>query len=510
MKIIVHYVLAVAILTVYGGQVDQMMAALPLINLGTSLLIAYAAAFCFRRMLENRIVILADYLSQPRRQFLLDFFLNIFAGLAAATLNMAIYGFSILSMLSLVYGIATYGFFIALDTSLTRERMILLSASEHGTFTSAPKRFRSITRRFLAVAVVTAISSTVVIILVISLDMAWLTRVGTEPASIWEATWDITYEILFIIGALLGHGVNLIYSYSRNLKLLFKNETRVLERVSRGDLNSLVPVITQDEFGLSAVHINSMIDGLRHRVKLLTALKLAEEVQRNLLPTAPLRMPGIDLSGTSIYCEETGGDYWDYLLLPDGRLGLVVADASGHGVDAALFMSTARAFLISGARHYESPANLIDEVNSHLCRDSEFSSRFISMFFLEIDAKGGTLTWVRGGHEPALLFNPVTLDFQELGGVGMALGITIDFEHKEYIQFGWEPETVIVIGTDGVSEARNSSGERFGTNRMKEIISRHAFEPAVRIQSALLQASQNFREGTPQEDDMTLLVVKLL
>ena len=510
MRIIIHYILAVAILTVYGSQVDQMMAALPLIDLGTSLLIAYAVAYGFRLLLEKRIVISADDLSQPRRQFLFDFSLNICAGLLAATHNIAIYGLSILSILSLAYGMATYGFFIALDTALARERMILLVASKHNAFTAAPMRFRSITRRFLAVTVVTAISGTVVIILVISLDMAWLTRVGTDPVSIGEAIWDITYEILFIIGALLGHGINLIYSYSRNLKLLFKNETRVLEGVSRGDLNSLVPVITQDEFGLSAVHINTMIEGLRHRIQLLTALKLAEEVQRNLLPTASLRMPGIDLSGTSIYCEETGGDYWDYLLLPDGRLGVVVADASGHGIDAALFMSTARAFLISGAGHYEGPANLIDEVNSYLCRDSDLTCRFISMFFLEIDATGGTLCWVRGGQEPALLFNPVTADFQELGGVGMALGVSIDFKHEEYSQFGWESETVIVIGTDGVSEARNSAGEQFGTDRMKEIILSHASEPAAYIQSALIQASQNFRDGTPQEDDMTLLVVKLL
>jgi sigma-B regulation protein RsbU (phosphoserine phosphatase) len=501
--------MAVAVLTVYGLQVDQMMAALPPMNLGATLLIPYAAVYGVRRLFEKRFVTSADDLSQPRRQLLLDFSLNICAGLLATTLNRAIYGFPILSMFGFVYGVAAYGFFIALDTALARERMVILVASHHHTSTVAPRRFSSMTRRLLIVAVVSAISVSVVIVLAISLDMAWLKRVGPDPASIEVAVWDITCEILFIIGALLGHGINLIFSYSRNLKLLFKNETRVLEKVSRGDLSCLVPVTTQDEFGLSAVHINSMIEGLRHRIQLLTALKLAEEVQRNLLPLAPLTMPGIDLSGTSIYCEETGGDYWDYLLLPGGRLGVVAADASGHGVDAALFMSTARAFLISGAKHYQGPANLLDEVNRYLCRDGDCTCRFISMFFLEIDVTGKTLCWVRGGHEPALLFNPFTADFQELGGVGMALGVTVDFKHKEYTQFGWESQTVIVIGTDGVSEARNSSGEPFGTNRMKEVIRSHASEPAACIQSALIQASQNFRGGTPQEDDMTLLVVKL-
>jgi len=509
-RIIVHYVLAVAICTVYGSQVDQMMAVLPPLNLWVDLLIAYATAYILRQLLEKRIVNPVDYLTQARRQFLFDFSLNIYAGLLAAFLNTVIQGFSILSMIALVYGVATYGFFIALDMALARERMIFLSASEHVAFTVAPKRFRSITHRFLVVMVVTAISVSVVIILVISLDMAWLTKVGTDPVSIGEAVWDITYEILFIIGALLGHGINLIFSYIRILKLLFKNETCVLEKVSRGDLNSLVPVITQDEFGLSAVHINSMIEGLRHRIQLLTSLKLAEEVQRNLLPVAPLTMPGIDLSGTSIYCEETGGDYWDYLLLPGGRIGVVVADASGHGVDAALFMSTARAFLISGARHYAGPANLLDEVNSYLIRDSEFTCRFISMFFLEIDATGRTLCWVRAGHKPALLFNPVTAGFQELRGAGMALGITADFKHEESTQVDWCSQTVIVISTDGISESRNHSGEAFGTHRIKEIIRRHASESADCIKSALIKASQDFRTGTPQEDDMTLLVVKLV
>lgn len=510
MRIIVHYVLAAFVLTVYGIQVDQMMAELPLINLGANLLIAYAAAYGFHQLFEKRIVTSADILSQPRRQFLFDFSLNTCAGLIAATLNIAIHGFPILSIFMLLYGAAAYGFFIALDMALERERMVIWVVSRRKIFNGAPKRFRSLTRHFLVVAVVTAISVSVVIILVISLDMAWLTRVGTDPASVGQASRDITYEILIIIGALLGHGINLIFSYSRNLKLLFRNETRVLERVSRGDLNWLVPVITQDEFGLSAVHINSMIEGLRHRIQLLSALKLAEEVQRNLLPGAPLTMPGIDLSGTSIYCEETGGDYWDYLLLPGQRLGVVVADASGHGVDAALFMSTARAFLISGARHYEGPANLLDEVNSCLCREGDFTCHFISMFFLEIDAAGRTLCWVRAGHEPALLFNPVTADSRELGGVGMALGVMVDFKYKEYTQFGWESQTVIVIGTDGVSEARNSSGEAFGTHRMQEIIRSHVAEPADCIKSAIVQAVQNFMDGTPQEDDITLAVIKLL
>jgi sigma-B regulation protein RsbU (phosphoserine phosphatase) len=113
---------------------------------------------------------------------------------------------------------------------------------------------------------------------------------------------------------------------------LFNNETDVLERVSRGDLSRTVPVATRDEFGVIAGHTNSMIRGLRHRTKLITALKLAEEVQQNFLPVSAPDHAGLDLNGTSIYYEETGGDYYEFFKLPKNNLGVVVADASDHGV----------------------------------------------------------------------------------------------------------------------------------------------------------------------------------
>jgi sigma-B regulation protein RsbU (phosphoserine phosphatase) len=164
------------------------------------------------------------------------------------------------------------------------------------------------------------------------------------------------------MAVLLALVVNLIVSYSRNLRLLFNNETDVLERVSRGDLSRTVPVATRDEFGVIAGHTNSMIQGLRHRTKMITALKLAEEVQQNLLPVSAPDHPGLDLSGTSIYCDETGGDYYDFFKLPNNNLGVVVADASDHGVGSALLMTTARAFLISGVQHFRGPTGQEDDV----------------------------------------------------------------------------------------------------------------------------------------------------
>jgi phosphoserine phosphatase RsbU/P len=486
------------------------MAELPPVSLGVHIFAAYLVVLALRRPLEKRWVTVADEVTQPKRQFVFDFLLGLAAGLMAASLNVMVHGFPAPSTLSLIYGVLIYSFFIALDMSLARERTIILSALAKRTTQAPPKRLYSMTRRFTLVAVATALCVSVVNLSVIARDMSWMTTVGTDPGAIRDAVLSVTYEVLFIMAVLLGLAINLIVSYSRNLKLLFENETGVLERVTNGDLSRLVPVATRDEFGLIAGHTNTMIEGLRHRIELITALKLAEEVQRTLLPAAPPRVPGLDLAGASIYCNETGGDYYDYVFLPTGRLGIVVADVSGHGIDAALFMASARAFLLSGIQAFKSPSLMARDVNRYVTRDSAATGRFMSMFFLEIDPAAKTLRWVRAGHEPAVVYNTAGAGFHELGGEGMAMGVVDDAEYRDYTRQGWEPGSVVVIGTDGITETRNTAGELFGSERVREVIRANAAAAAADIQAAVIQAVQTFRGDAPQEDDVTLVVVKLL
>jgi sigma-B regulation protein RsbU (phosphoserine phosphatase) len=475
-----------------------------------NILVAYTAAFVLRLKTESRMVASVDESRQPQRQFAFDFCLSLAAGLAASVLNILLYRFPVLSTLGLIYGVLIYGFFIALDMALDRERRIILKALKTNAGLPPPKRLYSMTRRFSLVAVVAAVCLSIVNLSVIARDMSWLTQVGTDPEATRAAIVSVTYEILFIMAVLLVLVVNLIISYSRNLKLLFENETSVLERVSRGDLSRMVPVATKDEFGLIAGHTNHMIAGLRHRFELMASLKLAEEVQRNLLPSGPPAIPGLDLAGTSIYCQETGGDYYDYFLLPNGRVGILVADVSGHGVDAALFMASARAFLIARAQEFKCPAQLVGDVNRYLARDSAPTGRFMSMFFLEIDPAAQWLRWVRAGHEPAVVYSPETGSFSDLGGEGMALGVEAEAHYQDYDRQGWEPGTVVVIGTDGITETRNTSDEFFGSKRVRAIIHSHATKSAAEIQSAVIDAVQAFRGEAPQEDDVTLVVLKLL
>ncbi|MGD8268978.1 MAG: SpoIIE family protein phosphatase, partial [Desulfobacterales bacterium] len=376
------------------------METLPPVILGAIIFGAFTAVGVLRRPLERIIVGQAPVTDQPKRQIALEVSLCLLAGIIGATVNTIWYDFPAASAISLLFGCVVVGFFIAIDMALDRERRNILTTLNSRRSLQLGDRLFPVTRKFFLVAVSTALFVTVVIVLVITRDIVWLSKIEQSESALIDAQLSVSYEIFFIMAILLAMVINLIYSYSKNLKILFQNETSVLERVSRGDLSNLVPVATNDEFGLIAAHTNSMIQGLRHRIRLISALKLAEEVQRNLLPTHAPKIPGLDISGISIYCDETGGDYYDYLTFPDGRLGIVVADASDHGVSAALHMTTARAFLLYGTQNVDGLAGLIDDINRHLVRDGLQTGRFVSLFLLEIDPKQKSLRWVRAGHEP--------------------------------------------------------------------------------------------------------------
>jgi sigma-B regulation protein RsbU (phosphoserine phosphatase) len=483
---------------------------LPPVTLGAILLVAFVGAFALRKLLEASIVLSASEPSQPKRQFFLDFSLSLAVGLGVMIFNMAVFKFPAVSGLKVVLGCGVAGFFLSLDTSLARERAVIQEVLTGDMLLPPPTRLYPMTRKFSLVALAATLFVAAIIGLVISGDVAWLAKIGQSSMSVTQAQQAVTFEVFFVMAVLLVWVVNLIISYSRNLKLLFQNETSVLERVSQGDLTRSVPVATNDEFGVIAGHTNTMIERLRHRLELITALKLAEEVQQNLLPQEPPSLPGLDIAGTSIYCDETGGDYFDYLKLPDGRLGVVVADASGHGVGAALLMTTARALLRQRVAMTGDLAHIVSDVNQELFRDVQESGRFITMFLLEIDPAAKTLRWVRGGHDPAILYDAAADTFSELAGEGMALGVKKNFPFQEFTRDGWTPGSVIIVGTDGIRETHNEENEMFGLDRLREVIRKHAAEPAEKIQEGVIDSLRIFQGEAPQEDDITLVVVKLV
>jgi len=191
-------------------------------------------------------------------------------------------------------------------------------------------------------------------------------------------------------------------------------------------------------------------------------------------------------------------------------LGVVVADASDHGVGAALHMTTARAFLHFGLQYFSGPAGLLQDVNRFLTKDSLETGRFMTMFFLEIDVSAKILRWVRAGHDPAMLYHPDQNRFHELAGEGMALGVVDDLSFREYTRHGWDSGSVLIVGTDGIREMRNKEGKMFGLNRLQDVVRKYASTSAESIKNAAIDALKDFQDDAPQEDDITLVVIKLL
>ena len=486
------------------------METLPPVFLGVSLLIPFTAALALRRPLENRFVVSQPRIVQPRKQFFFDFALCLTAGFVVVVYNTLAYAFPAASGISLMIGCAVVAFFLSMDLALARERKVIYDALAEDRVLPPPKRLYSMTRKFSLVALTATLFVSLILGLVIARDVVWLAEIEQSGMSVTQAQLSVMREVLFIMAVLLVAIVNLIISYSKNLKLLFQNETSVLERVSQGDLSKLVPVATNDEFGFIAGHTNTMIEGLRHRTQLITALRLAEEVQQNLLPSEPPSLPGFDIAGTSRYCDETGGDYYDYFNFSKDHLKIVVADASEHGVGAAMLMTTVRALLLQRVTMGGDIARIVSDVNLELARDVEGSGRFMTMFFLEIEPESKKLNWVRAGHEPAILYNAGDDSFLELTGEGMALGVVEHLEFQKYTHQGWTPGSIIVVGTDGIRETQNEAGEMFGSDRFREAIRRHATESAEEIQNSIIEDLEIFQGEAPQEDDITLVVVKLL
>ena len=270
-------------------------------------------------------------------------------------------------------------------------------------------------------------------------------------------------------------------------------------------------VTSNDEIGYVGDVINDMTEGLMERDRMRQSLDLAMEVQQNLLPKGNLKIDGFDIAGRSLYCDETGGDYYDFIASGEGKgrnIGVAIGDVSGHGIPAALLMATVRSSLRQRLSLPGSIDRVITDVNRQLVRDVEDSGQFMTMFYLNIDTANQMLTWVRAGHEPGIFYDPGTGTFEELKGSGVALGVSGKWQYEMNERPGIAPGQIIVLSTDGVWEAHNPDGEIFGKKRLITIIRQHAGQNAEEIIEAVITAVNQFQDASGAEDDITLIIIK--
>jgi len=308
--------------------------------------------------------------------------------------------------------------------------------------------------------------------------------------------------ILLGISALIG---------SRTITRSLLKITSAAKRLSRGDFSARIDMHTGDERDQLIEVFNGMGPKLEDHLRLNESMHLAMEVQRNLLPVGDPKIPGLDVAGTSISCDETGGDYYDYLDIKKGDQGnvaVIVGDVSGHGMPAALLMASARAFLRQRTSLPGGIAQIVADVNHQLSIDVRDSGSFMTLFYLTIDTKTSRISWVRAGHDPAIIFDPATDTFDDLHGKGIALGVEDDWEFEENVRDNIGGGQIILIGTDGIWEAKNEKGEMFGKEPIMAAMRNHAHNTARHILKSIMQKLDHFRGDLKLEDDVTLVVVK--
>ena len=330
----------------------------------------------------------------------------------------------------------------------------------------------------------------------------------TILAPIIDFRW---YYSLFSVGFIV-----LIIGLIRLVTMRTAGEIREVSqaalRLSHGEFGAPLPLRSRDEVGELTRSFNLMTSQLEERLHLKEAMSLAVEVQQNLLPASPPLVPGLDIAGRSLYCQETGGDYFDYILRrePSGsrRLCAAVGDVAGHGISAALLMTTVRALLRSRLTQPGPIAEAVCDINRLLYQDTAASGSFVTLFLLELDSAAGSLEWVRAGHDPAWLYCAATDVINDLGGPGMALGVDEACSYPSSGRATLGPGDVLLIGTDGIWETRNAYSEKFGKERVGTIARSHRHLNAEGILQVVLNTLEEFRGKAQQEDDITLLVIK--
>jgi serine phosphatase RsbU (regulator of sigma subunit) len=246
--------------------------------------------------------------------------------------------------------------------------------------------------------------------------------------------------------------------------------------------------------------------------KIKQSLDLAREVQQNLLPHKDPQLERLDIAGRSIYCDETGGDYYDFIIRDageNGQLAIAIGDVSGHGISSALLMATVRSSLRQRLSQPGGADGIISDVNRQLAQDVEDSGQFMTLFYLMIDPTKKDLQWVRAGHDPAIFYDPDTDTFEELGGSGVALGVMEDSVFKTYTKTALRKGQIIFLSTDGIWESRNQKREMFGKKPIYDIIRKNSSLPANQILNAMLESLNRFQKGAKIEDDITLVVIKI-
>jgi phosphoserine phosphatase RsbU/P len=270
--------------------------------------------------------------------------------------------------------------------------------------------------------------------------------------------------------------------------------------LSRSTQESLEAFATQAALAIESARLYAES---AEKARLDRDLRVAADIQRALLPEPAYRNSFCDLAATSIPCRTVGGDFYDYLDLPDAGFAFALGDVAGKGPPAALLAATVQSNFVAHAPVSRNPAEAIDRINKSLLRRA-IEARFATMFYGAI-AADGTLRYCNAGQEAPALVRAGEIEWLEVGGPVIGL---LDFATYDHATVPLHPGDLLLVCSDGITEARNMAGEEFGRERLSAVLAgTHAGSPEA-VLDKVMGAVRVFSQGTPQGDDLTALVVK--
>jgi sigma-B regulation protein RsbU (phosphoserine phosphatase) len=298
-------------------------------------------------------------------------------------------------------------------------------------------------------------------------------------------------------------------AHDRLLGFLSLGPKRSEAPYSANDLRLLEAVAAQTGLALENSRLTAeMAAEIAQRERMNRELEIAREVQQRLFPQAGPAVEGLDYAGRCRPASTIGGDYYDFVPVPGGRLGFAIGDISGKGIPAALLMASLQASLRGLAiTNSEALGELMANLN-RLIYEASSSERYATFFYGVYDPGARTFTYVNAGHNAPMLFRAGSGELERLEEGGPVIG---SFDAVQYRQAAVELKAgdTLVMFTDGLSEAMNENDEEFGERRIVEVVRGGAGLPAAKLIDCLMRAADQFAAGAPQHDDMTLVVLRV-
>ena len=346
-----------------------------------------------------------------------------------------------------------------------------------------------------------------------------------------QAKWLI---IMFCIAMILSRFLG--YYFARKISRPIENLSEISTEVAKGDLTSLAPVTSEDEFGELSMNFNKMVEGLREWEsvkKIEFELEKGREIQREFLPSQIPELPNWEIATCFYPAGQVSGDFYDVFVLPDGNVGLVIADVCDKGVGSALYMALFRSLIRVFAEQSiyctgpdltqiaPAPGNIetiassendqiarlaaVSSTNNYIAHIHGRECMYATLFFGVLNPSTGILTYVNGGHEPLYVLNAGRIK-EQLKPTGPAVGLMPDITFKNQ-QVQLEPGDLLVGYTDGVTEARSPENEFYTRDRLQSLLTqpfKSAAETLERVKTNLFA----FIDIAPRADDVTMLAVQ--